>query len=592
MKRLDWSRMWSLLALGMLSVACNAHPITPIDANLNSVDRINNRLAAKTKLDFLFVVDNSGSMCQEQERLADNFRQFSGFLFDELQGAADYRIAVVNTDLGNVGAPPERGHKPGELIYMPAMGAQPCQGVEFMPNTYDCEPPGAASAIISSTEIEARTDAQLPPGQSRDEQLKAELERQFRCRATLGTGGGAVEKGLEAMRLALSCRGPNAELFSPCCVNPGTDSAYYNPACTPSRNAEPQFLRPDATLVVIFITDEDDCSTPSDSPLETSRLICRANGMSDANGDGIPDVYAEFCPNPSECYMRECGQFTALGPQACFEERCEISGAIKICDAKRGALTSVREYKDFLYGLKARPFDQLFVAPLVGFRTYTDLGNPHRYAEGSQPFLECSDSSSAIYGTDSCCPMGTCIGFSSPIESCRIPDQNVLAYGGARYLELADLLGANALGCPVGQEPIYDPVTGGFISNSECINLCSDDLGVPLTAIKERVSKLVNTYCLDRSPPCVISDPNGTRLCENQEELYNPAHYNLSVKISCLGGGCDVGVTGRTLTPSDWTLNINDSGCPAKIILNELPPAGSEVIIEFISTSDALIGAP
>lgn len=581
------------LTFSLIFLACNAHPITPIDTNLNSVDRINNQLPAKTKLDFLFIVDDSGSMCQEQERLAENFTLFSEFLFDELQGAADYRIAVVNTDLGNLDVPTQKGHKPGEFLYLPAMGAQSCQEIEaYIPNTSDCENLGTVSPIISSVQLDSIPDTELTPGVSRTEGLKAELERQFRCRATLGTKGGSVEKGLEAMRLSLSCRGPNKELFSACCVNPGTEDAYYNPACRPPTGQEPQFLRPDATLVVLIISDEDDCSTPSDAPLDTSRLICRENGRVDANGDGSPDIYSRYCPNPQECYLGECSDYTAMGPDACYAQRC--TNTESICDQKRTSLTSVREFKDFLYSLKARPLDQLFVAPLVGFRTYTELGSPHRYTTVNSTSNECANSDSSTYGTEACCPNGVCPGLSSPIQSCNIPEQSVLAFSGTRYLELADQLGSNAIGCPTGQEPTFDPTTRTFTSNAECINLCGDDLSVPLTLIKDRVAKLVNTYCLDRSPPCIIQEGEGTRLCEGIEETHNPANYQISVSVVCDPDRCTPtqnSVVGP-LSSDLWTLQINDAGCPVEVRLQNLPPAGSKIVIEFIATSDALLMNP
>ena len=44
---------------------CNDHPVLPLDQVLNASNRVENRLPAKTKLDFLFVIDNSSSMGEE-----------------------------------------------------------------------------------------------------------------------------------------------------------------------------------------------------------------------------------------------------------------------------------------------------------------------------------------------------------------------------------------------------------------------------------------------------------------------------------------------------------------------------------------------
>jgi len=578
-----------ICALALLGWACNAHPVTPVDANLSAVDRIENRLPAKTKLDFLFVIDDSGSMCQEQERLARDFEQFSSFLFDELQGAADYRIAVISTDIGVAQGPTNLGHDAGAFLYAPAREAQSCDGapMAFIPNTSDCEP--SADPVISSSSIESLVDAEALSTEERSALLKAELERQFRCRATLGTRGGSIEKGLEAMRQSLSCRGPNSELFRACCVNPETEEAFYNPACTPEPNDEPQFLRPDATLVVLIISDEDDCSTPADAPLDTSRIICRQGGLNDGDADGVPDLYQTLCADPQDCYMRECGPYLQEGPEACYQERCEINE--NKCPWRSSRLSSIREYKEFLQGLKARPFDQLFVAPIVGFRTYTETGNLHRYVEAPAPAPECDNVNSPLYGTEACCPNGVCQSTMTfdTIKSCHLPDQNVQAYSGARYLELAESLGSNALGCPQGQEPSFDPVSGRFNESPECVSLCSESLSAPLRAIKDRVASLVNTYCLERSPPCLVQTEEGeTRRCEGEEQL-DPAHYSVSVSVSCEGERCGGALGNRSLGEDEWQLVINNTGCPTEVVLNQLPPAGSEVIIEFISDVEALI---
>ena len=67
-----------LLALSASLLACNEHPVQPLDSVVTSVNRQENRLPAKTKIDFLFVIDNSGSMCEEQANLANNHQACAG----------------------------------------------------------------------------------------------------------------------------------------------------------------------------------------------------------------------------------------------------------------------------------------------------------------------------------------------------------------------------------------------------------------------------------------------------------------------------------------------------------------------------------
>ena len=237
-------------------------------------------------------------MCQEQQNLSENFSAFSNFLFNELGASADYRLAVTNMDT-------DEGKARGRFLVDPAapavaQGCPTTDGVGFVPNTADCQAlvdSGALKPVLRGEEIESQQ----------------QLEQVFRCMATLGTGGSGVERGLEAMRLALSCNGPNAAQFGGCCIDdpeqPNTGRKVYNPSCSPEVMgfAEPEFLRPDALLVVIFVSDENDCSSPSDNPQASTRPICKYN-IVDQDGDGVPDGYNDrtLCEGlgPAACYAR------------------------------------------------------------------------------------------------------------------------------------------------------------------------------------------------------------------------------------------------------------------------------------------------
>jgi hypothetical protein len=571
-----------LTTLTPLLSGCNDHPVASLEQNLSAVNRVESRLPAKTKLDFLFVIDNSSSMCEEQERLSKNFKLFSDFLFDELQDASDYRIAVVSTDLSPNN--PTRG----QYLYQPAdPNTRSCNDVELVLNTQDCEPIGSgAPAIISSEDINALRD----PNLSTDEQrasLKAELERQFRCRATLGANGSTFEKGMEAMRLALSCSGPNADKFAQCCVNYGQPDAYYNPGCViPEGEAEPEFLRPNANLVVIFVSDEDDCSAPSDAPDQTSRLICRTGGTIDNNTNGVPDIYEAYCKGigPQECYQRECGEYVTEGPQRCREQRCEVTeSSNEACVWYRNRLSSISEYRNFLQSLKARPLDQLLVAPIVGFRTYSSEGDELRYTPQQAISDECVNERFTF--NEECCLDGVCPGVRAFKPSCDLPTKGIKAFPGTRYLLLAESMGENALGCPAGAEPVVDTNAETIMSvpgqdPQACLNICLEDFVSPLEAIKNRVAKLLNTYCLDRLPACLVSEEGEQRPCEGAE-LDDPNNYPVKVSMRCTSERCEQTLPLTTLSRDAWSLNLGLGSCVAQVTLNTLPPAGAEVFVEF-----------
>jgi hypothetical protein len=134
-------------------------------------------------VDILFVVDNSGSMDEEQNNLAANFGTFIDLI---VETRADFRIAIVSTDMVN---PNESGRFLAK------------------PNN---------PKILSANTSNLRTI--------------------FSENVRLGTMGDGFEKGLAAIKAALS------------------------PPLIDNQNAG--FLRPEAVLAVVLVSDEEDCSHP------------------------------------------------------------------------------------------------------------------------------------------------------------------------------------------------------------------------------------------------------------------------------------------------------------------------------------------
>ncbi len=579
------TRFAAVLATVAGLVACNDHPVQPLDSVVTAVNRQENRLPAKTKLDFLFLVDNSGSMCEEQRNLTANFQAFSEFLFDELGAAADYRIAVTTTDLH-----PDDGEK-GRFVAepAPAVPSLNCQdqatGEALAPDTADCQElldNGDLPVVIQSGPDgnigRNCANAADPQACARDD-----LERKFRCLATLGTQGDGFEKGLEALRLSLSCDGPNRALFEQCC-----DGGRYNPACViPEGNQEPTFLRPDAILVVVIVSDEDDCSDPASNPAASKRAICKY-GAVDSDGDGVPDGYRdqEICGNRSaqECYSAECGN---LDPETCRMQRCVISRSQNSnCEWFRSDLTPVQDYYRFLTSLKAQPLEQILFAAIVGKRAFTEQGFEVTYNQGLPGDVDptCEglrfDPNQPV--PDRCCPQGRCLGTIQ--SSCR--SGNGDAFAGRRYLQLAeafeDSREGSGIGCPADADQSNEDV---------CVNICVNNFQRPLQKIKEQVAKLIANYCLDKPPACVVPAGAGgaSHRCETAAERNDAANYNIRVRQQCLrtidqGGLCQDIEAAQYLARTEWNLVLNQASCAggAAIQLASPPPAGAEVFVEFL----------
>ena len=89
----------SLIALGALAVwaGCNQHPVDYTRAS-GQVERTKNVSAGGgVKLDILWVIDNSQSMCQEQRQLRDNFK--NEFIKTLRESPINFHIAVTTTQM-------------------------------------------------------------------------------------------------------------------------------------------------------------------------------------------------------------------------------------------------------------------------------------------------------------------------------------------------------------------------------------------------------------------------------------------------------------------------------------------------------------
>jgi hypothetical protein len=155
-----------------------------------------------TKVDFLFVVDNSGSMDDEQENLVDNFPAFINGIQSTLEDVDEYHVGVTTTDTYdyNIAGCQELG----SLVVR--------TGGSFSSNQA-CGP--YATGANYMTELDNLGDT-------------------FACAAQVGTSGDSTERPMNALEAAV--RGDHA---GPGQCNEG-------------------FLRDDALLVIVIITDEWD----------------------------------------------------------------------------------------------------------------------------------------------------------------------------------------------------------------------------------------------------------------------------------------------------------------------------------------------
>jgi hypothetical protein len=148
----------------------------------------------------------------------------------------------------------------------------------------------------------------------------------FSCLAVLGSYGCGFEHQFEATRLALQRA-----------ANPGDPE-----------NAG--FLRPDAHLAVIMLTNEDDCSAPSDSTLFDPTQIMVNDPLGQLTSYRCNE-FGHLCDGLPPPHILPMGTTTTLN-------NCTSAEA-------NGRLTNVADFVSFLRSLKADP-TKLFVAALAG----------------------------------------------------------------------------------------------------------------------------------------------------------------------------------------------------------------------------------
>jgi hypothetical protein len=214
-----WKNLrWVSLAASIPAIwACSAHDLEAPKPLPEKQSEVKKEVNSKRELDIIFMMDDSGSMKQEQENLQRNFPKFIKILQDIKGGLPDVHIGVVSS---NVGA-----------------------GNVLIPGNSACSFPGGDRGQFkppadSGLEDGAKFIRAYNNGTQVNIVGNGTIADTFAKMANLGVNGCGYEHQLQSIRLALY------EKYTP--VNAG-------------------FLRPNAYLAIIIITDEDDCSGSPDT---------------------------------------------------------------------------------------------------------------------------------------------------------------------------------------------------------------------------------------------------------------------------------------------------------------------------------------
>jgi hypothetical protein len=202
------------------------------------------------KVDFLFVIDNSASMENEQEALIGAFPGFMQTIQNTLAAGSDYHILVADTDDWGRCSPGNCGH---ELCDDPVAGKYACM------NIFDaCDQARGAGVVHPAGQF--ATNAPCTPfgGNRYLVEGEPDLAGMFDCMARVGVAGNPSERPMNGMTEALS------------------------PALNAAGGCNAGFLRDDAILVITFISDDPWYEDQGDPMSWYNDVIAAKNGDASA----------------------------------------------------------------------------------------------------------------------------------------------------------------------------------------------------------------------------------------------------------------------------------------------------------------------
>ena len=267
----------ALSALGL--VGCPNQELAPLEPCTVSGVSLSVPQEGVDKVDLLFVVDNSASMAEEQQNLKAQLPRMVRVLTlgdKEADSAApglpdaerffspvkSLQLGVVSTDLGaggfNVTSPAEAGMttcstpEDGVLLNDATIAANGFQYADVNKNLVTVQGDPTCAGVTNPE----RYQTFVPPADATQLAMQSQqVAHDFGCFATLGVNGCGFEQQLEAMLKAVS---PSSrDDFFGFSGTYGTVSQFGQGAPNgPNRG----FVRDDAVLAVVIVSDEEDCS--------------------------------------------------------------------------------------------------------------------------------------------------------------------------------------------------------------------------------------------------------------------------------------------------------------------------------------------
>lgn len=302
------------------------------------------------QIDIVFLIDNSGSMGEEQLNLAANFP----LLVDRLQNLQDSAGNDINPDVQIMVTTTDVGHPLCSIWekadYTPARGAPIWDGCNARINRFTGLDP--TDPLVIEEACTQNCPADVVPGDpfirfnaTSSNVPQDNVAAALSCIGPQGIDGCGYEAPLEAMLQAIN---PDA-----CWNKPDQEHCQNDPKWS---GVQRGFLRPDATLAIAILTDETDCSVLA--PGGYSYFTGNDQTYWETNPDiGIPQATPAIC--------RKAG-IECTGPDA--------SGVYSNCTSNPDseALHDIDRYVDYLKFVKESHGKEVVMLGILGVPEVTE----------------------------------------------------------------------------------------------------------------------------------------------------------------------------------------------------------------------------
>ncbi len=483
---------WAALAAIVPALwACSARKLVAPVGGPSQVIKKRFVQSVNRDLDLLFVVDDSKSMLPLQAKMAARLPDFMNVF--KPGGLPNLHVAVISSSLGAGAAGDVPGCRPNTVGN--TNGAFQHRGA--------CTMLHAGQTFISSV-----ADPEAPGG--RVNNFEGDIADVFTCIASIGDEGCGFEHQFDNTRLALE------------------------KAKTPGDPDNGGFLRPEAYLAIVMVTNEDDCSVPVDSMLFDPGV----QRLADVSAQ--PGRFQGVALGGLQSYR--CNEFGHLcgGMKPPHNPPTTNTTLSNCVSAEDGVLTKVSDFVSFLKGLKEVP-SQVLVAAIAG---------------PVAPYIVGTTSTALVSGGGETQP--------AVMHSCTqaTADPNVPEYAdpGIRIKQWLDAF-----------------------PNSVMDSICANDFAPAMTNIANVIRNALDVQCVEGT---ILTTDAGAPDCDVTQRTFSTA--NPAVASETFVPSCAPGRAGTDATHPCWELQPS-AACLGGQALQVCYDVGCTIQAKPTSRTDALV---